>query len=161
MTDQPTIDVTRIERTYPAPPEVVWGLWTTPDGIGRWWAPDGFRTDVQALDLRPGGELVYTMTATAQEQIEFMRSVGMPLVTESRKRFTEVRRPNRLAYVSLIDFVPGHEPYEHLTTVEIEPAGDGSRVVMKVAPMHDEEWTARLVAGRTNELDNLGRLLAR
>jgi hypothetical protein len=25
-------------------------------------------------------------------------------------------------------------------------------------PMHDEEWTARLLAGRANELENLARL---
>ncbi len=44
-----------IERTVTATPERVWELWTTPEGISRWWAPDGFRTDVTTLDLRPGG----------------------------------------------------------------------------------------------------------
>jgi hypothetical protein len=27
-------------------------------------------------------------------------------------------------------------------------------------PMHDDVWTERLVAGRTNELDNLERVIA-
>jgi hypothetical protein len=31
---------------------------------------------------------------------------------------------------------------------------------MTVDPMHDDDWTQRLVAGRTNELDNLAAVLA-
>jgi uncharacterized protein YndB with AHSA1/START domain len=148
-----------IERTVTAAPETVWRLWTTPEGISRWWAPDGFRTDVDRLDLRVGGELVSTMTATAPEQVAFLEQNGLPLSTESRKVFTELEAPRRLAYRSLIDFVPGEEPYEHLTVVDLEPAGNGTRVVMQVEPLHDEVWTGRLLAGRANELENLARLV--
>ncbi|GAA2825906.1 LuxR C-terminal-related transcriptional regulator [Nonomuraea rubra] len=77
----------RITRTYPTTAEHVWQLWTTPGGIASWWSPDGFTVEVGKLDLRPGGDLVYTMTATAPEQIAFMESHGMPLSTESRKKF--------------------------------------------------------------------------
>jgi uncharacterized protein YndB with AHSA1/START domain len=152
--------MSRLERTYDAPPETIWDLWTTAAGIESWWAPDGYVTEVSELDLRPGGELVYAMTATAPEQVEFMKSAGMPLTTVSRKRFTELTPPTRLAYVSIIDFVPGEEPYEHLTVVDIQPDGDGSRVVMSIDPMHDDVWTERIVAGRGNELDNLAAVLA-
>lgn len=68
--------------------------------------------------------------------------------------------PSRLAYNSEVDFVPGHEPYEQLTTIDIESAGDEVVVTMTVEQMHDDEWTQRMLAGRANELDNLGRLLA-
>lgn len=149
-----------IERTIAASPVRVWELWTTPEGISRWWAPEGFRTDVTALELRPDGELVYTMTAVAPEQVAFMEQHGMPLATESRKYFTEVERPSRLAYRSVVDFVPDHEPYEQLTEVELQPVEGGTRVTMRVEPMHDEVWTQRLLAGRANELDNLAGLVA-
>ena len=152
-------DIT-IERTYPATAERVWELWTTPDGIERWWAPDGFEANVEKLELEPGGELIHSLTATGPEQIEFMQNAGMPLTTHARKRFTEVDPVSRLAYVSEVDFVPDVEPYEQLTTVELSPNPEGVRVVMTVEPMHDTVWTERLVAGRTNELDNLGRLIA-
>lgn len=151
---------TTIERTVPATPEQVWNLWVTPDGISQWWAPEGFRTDVTRLDLKPDGELVYTMTAVGPEQVAFMEQNGMPLVTESRKRFIEIAEPTRLSYQSLVDFVPDHAPYEQLTEIELEPTAGGTRVIMRVEPMHDEVWTERLVAGRSNELDNLARLLA-
>jgi uncharacterized protein YndB with AHSA1/START domain len=149
-----------IERHVSAAPERIWELWTTPEGISRWWAPDGFRTDVTTLQLRPGGALEYTMTAVAPEQVAFMEQNGMPLATGSRKRFTAIEEPTRLAYASIIDFVPGHDPYEQLTEVELLPAdGGGTHVVMRVEPLHDEVWTQRLLAGRANELDNLAALV--
>jgi uncharacterized protein YndB with AHSA1/START domain len=164
MTDQPppgTVDRIRIERTFDASAQTLWELWTTPAGIESWWAPDGFAVEVSKLELEPGGELIYTMTATAPQQIEFMRSSGMPLATESRKTFTELDAPTRLAYSSLVDFVPGVEPYEHLTVIDFSPAGERVEVVMTVYLMHDEVWTQRLIMGRENELDNLAKVVER
>ena len=151
----------RLERTYPTSAEQVWMLWTTSEGIESWWAPDGFTAKVHKLDLRPGGELVYTFTATAPEQVAFMTNAGMPLTTEAHKTFTELARPKRIAYNSVVDFVPGVKPYDQLTVVDLTPSGDRVRVVMTADPMHDDEWTQRLVMGRENELNNLGKLIER
>ena len=149
-----------LERTVPASATTIWDLWTTPEGIAQWWAPDGFRTTVSVLDLRPDGELVYTMTAEAPEVVAFMEQNGLPLATESRKYFTELDSPSRIAYRSVIDFVPDHAPYEHLTVVDLMPVEGGTRVVMQVEELHDDVWTERLLAGRANELENLARLVA-
>jgi uncharacterized protein YndB with AHSA1/START domain len=149
----------RIERTYPTSAEEVWRLWTTSDGIESWWAPDGFTCDVRKVDLRVGGELVYAFTATGPDQVEFMKGAGLPLTTEARKTFTEVLRPQRIAYQSLIDFVPGVDPYQELTVVDLTPSGDTVAVVMTMEPLHDELWTQRLVMGRENELDNLAKVI--
>jgi uncharacterized protein YndB with AHSA1/START domain len=150
----------QIERTYAAAPEEIWRLWTTAAGIEAWWAPDGFSVHVDALDLRPGGALTYTMTATGPEQVAFMEGAGLPLSTTSRKTFTAVEPTRRLAYTSLVDFVPGVEPYEFLTEVDLRPAPDGgTHVTMAADTMHDEEWTARLAAGRENEMDNLAKVV--
>jgi uncharacterized protein YndB with AHSA1/START domain len=161
MTSTPDRHTNQLEHAYAATPEEVWELWTTAPGIESWWAPDGFEVRVDKLELRPTGELVYTMTATAPQQIEFMRNAGMPLSTQSRKTFTEIDAPKRIAYDSLVDFVPGVEPYTFSTTVHIEPTDSGTVVTMTVEAMHDEEWTQRLLAGRANELDNLGTLVER
>ncbi|WP_433438190.1 hypothetical protein [Nonomuraea sp. CA-141351] len=59
------------------------------------------------------------------------------------------------------DFVPGHEPYEHLTTIDIEAAGDRTNVVMTVDPLHDETWTQQHRAHRGDELDNLEAAIRR
>jgi uncharacterized protein YndB with AHSA1/START domain len=150
-----------IRRTFPAPPELVWDLWTTPKGISAWWAPDGFKTTVTRLDLRPGGNLDYKLTATGPRQIAFLKQSGMPLSKVSHKVFVEVDRPTRLSYTSLIDFVPGQEPYVHLTAVSFDPTATGTEVVMRLGTMHDRGWTDRIVTGRSNELDNLAKLLVR
>lgn len=163
MTTRPSHrpNTARLERTYDASAELIWELWTTPAGLEEWFAPDGFQTRVSELELRPGGQLRYIMTATAPEQVAFMRSTGNPLSIEVRKTFTEAVAPTRLGYVSLIDFVPGHEAYEHLTTVDISPAGGGTHVVMTVDPLHDDVWTREYRAHRARELDNLEAALLR
>src|SRR5437016_8011814 len=143
----------RIERTYPTSAEEVWRLWTTSDGIESWWAPDGFKCEVRTLDLRPGGELVYALTATGPEQVEFMKGAGMPLTTEARKTFRELTQPTHIAYRSLIDFVPDVDPYQELTVVDLTPTGAGVRVVLPMDPPHDEVWPTRRVRGRKTGLD--------
>jgi hypothetical protein len=116
---------------------------------------------VSEVDLRPGGQLRFTMTVTGTEEVAFMRSTGNPLSIEVRKTFTEVASPTRLAYLSLIDFVPGQDPYEHLTTIDIRPAGDRANVIMTIDPLHDETWTQQYRAHRGNELDNLEAAIGR
>ena len=148
-----------IRRSYPASPEWIWEMWTTPDGIGAWWAPPGFRTAVDRLDIRVGGSLDYTMTAIGPEQIASRLQFGLPLTIRSHKEFTELVEPRRIAYSSLIDFVPGIEPYLHRTVVTLEPTSSGTAVEMWVDPLHDQEWTERTVLSRATELDNLLRLV--
>jgi uncharacterized protein YndB with AHSA1/START domain len=154
-TSTPSQDAVRYERTYDAPVELIWELWTTAAGLEEWFAPAGFESRVSEIDLRPGGQLRYTMTATGPEQVEFMRTTGNPLSAPVRKTFTEVAPLSRLAYSSLIDFVPGREPYEHLTTIDIESAGDAAIVVITLDALHDEDWTQQHRAHRVEELDNL------
>jgi len=160
MTTQP--EKIQIERSYSAAPEKIWELWTTAAGIESWWAPDGFTVHVDVLDFRVGGTLTYTMNATGPEQVAFMEGAGMPLSTTTHKTFTVVEPARRLAYSSLADFIPGVEPYEFLTTVELRPTDSGGTdVTMTADAMHDPEWTGRLAAGRANEMDNLGRVAGR
>jgi len=154
-------DAARIERTYEAPPELLWELWTTTAGLEEFWGADGFETRVSDLELKPGGQVCYRMTATAPEQVAFLEDLGLPLTNEFRRTFTEIAAPTRLAYLSVIDFVPGQEPYEHLTTVDFQPRGDGSQLIMTIDPLHDEGWTRDYRDHRANELDNLARAIER
>jgi uncharacterized protein YndB with AHSA1/START domain len=157
----PSPNAARLERTFDAAPELIWEMLTTPAGLEEWWGPDGFETSVTKLELRPGGEVRYTMTATDSQQVEFVKSLGLPLTSEFRRSLTEVTPPSRLAYMSLIDFMPDQEPYEHLTVIDIEPAGRRTRVVMTLDPLHDEEWTHEYGDHRAKELENLQLALRR
>ena len=146
-------------REYAAPVEDLWGLWTTREGIESWWGPDGFTVEVEELDLHVGGEMRYTMAATAPEQVEFMRKAGLPLSTEVRLTYTAVRPYELLGYETFADFIPGVEPYAVGTTVQFQRIPLGGRMTLRFDRMHDEAWTQRARLGRESELAKLGRLL--
>jgi len=150
-----------IERTLKAPIAEIWDMWTTKEGLESWWGPDGFAVKVHTLDLRPGGELRYAMTAVAPDQIQFMKNAGMPVTTENRGRYVEVVPPARLVFTQVADFIPGVEPYDVATTVELEAAAEGVRLVLTIDAMHDEHWTQMAVMGWEGELDKLARALQR
>jgi uncharacterized protein YndB with AHSA1/START domain len=149
-----------LERTLKASIAEVWELWTTRDGIESWWGPEGFSVAVRDLDLRPGGELVYAMSAVGPDQVEYMAKAGMPLVTEHRLTYTRIDPPRLLAYRDLADFIPGVEPYEVNTVVELSEADDGVRMVLTFDAMHDDRWTQLAVMGRESEAGRLEALLA-
>ena len=148
-----------IERSFQAPVEEVWKLWTTKDGIESWWGPDGFAVKVHTIDVRRGGELLYDMTAIAPEQIEFLKKAGMPLTTPSRVTFVEVAPMKRLAFNQVADFIPGVKPYEVNHSVDFETSGLSVRMVLTMDAMHDDYWTKMATMGWENEFDRLGRLL--
>jgi uncharacterized protein YndB with AHSA1/START domain len=148
-----------LERTYDAPVEDVWELWTTKEGIESWWGPEGFSVTVRQLDLRPGGQLLYAMTAVAPAQVGFMKRAGMPVTTEARLTYTEIVPHRRLAYTHLADFIPGVPPYEVATIVELKPSAQGVRMVLTFEAMHDEEWTQRAIGGWESGLGRLAKVI--
>jgi uncharacterized protein YndB with AHSA1/START domain len=156
---QPARRKVRIERIFNADVEEVWELWTTKDGIESWWGPDGFEVKVRKLDFRPGGELLYDMTAIAPDQIDFMRKAGMPLTTPSLVTYTEVVPRTRFAFTQLADFIPNVKPYKVAMTVEFDTTPEGVRMLLTLDAMHDEYWTKMAVMGWENELDKLAKLL--
>lgn len=146
-----------LERTFKAPIEDVWALWTTPRGVESWWGPEGFSVTVQSMDLQVGGQLRYTMTATAAPQIGFMKQHGMPLSTLATITYTEIEPLRRLGYQHRVDFVPGVTAYDTGTLVELEQLPDGVRMRLIIDAMHNEEWTQRAVMGWESELEKLAR----
>jgi uncharacterized protein YndB with AHSA1/START domain len=147
------------ERTYQHSAEEVWNLWTTKAGIESWWGPEGFTVTVNELDLKVGGGIIYTMTATGPDQIAFMKQADAPLASDTIVTFTELDAPRRLAYSTLADFIPGVTPYDVNTVVDIESTGDGVHMSITVDVMHDELWTERSRMGEEMQLLKLDALL--
>lgn len=148
-----------LERVYQAPIEDIWELWTTKEGIESWWGPEGFTVEVRKLDLRAGGELLYAMTATDAPQVEFMTKAGMPLTSELRIVYTEVVHLRRIAYTHLADFIPGVEPYDVASLVELQPLEAGVRQILTFDAMHEEPWTQHAIMGWESELGRLAKVL--
>jgi uncharacterized protein YndB with AHSA1/START domain len=160
-TPAPSPNASQLHRTYGAPPNLVWEMLTTPSGLEEWMMPDGFESRVTQLELKPGGRLRYALTASAPEQVAFVQDLGLALSSEFQRTYTEVSAPSRLAYLSVIDFIPGEQPYEHLTVVEIEPAGNRTTLAMTLDPLHDKTWTEQYRDHRDGELDKLAAAIER
>jgi uncharacterized protein YndB with AHSA1/START domain len=150
----------KFERSYDAPVEDLWDLWTTKEGFESWWGPQGFRVEVHKLDLRLGGELLYDMIAAGAEEIEHMKSAGMPVSHETRGTFVEIQTHSRLKILHVIDFIPGVKPYENNIAVEFIPEGASVRMVVTIDPHQDEEWTRMAGEGFASQLTKLPAALA-
>ena len=148
-----------LEREVAAGPEEVWSLWTTLSGIESWWGPPGFSVTVRSIDVRPGGSLIYMMTATAPEMVEYMEKSGMPESSEVVVTYQEVTPLRRLKYLNLIDFVPGVAPYHVTNQVDLFPTANGTRMELSFDRHHDEMWTQRATMGWEGQLGKLTGLI--
>lgn len=50
-----------IERTFKAPRELIWKMFSDPFHLVRWWGPKGFTNPVCELDFRVGGRWRHVM----------------------------------------------------------------------------------------------------
>jgi uncharacterized protein YndB with AHSA1/START domain len=51
----------RLTRTFKAPIDLMWEVWTSPEHIVNWWGPNGFTNTIHKMDFREGGEWKLTM----------------------------------------------------------------------------------------------------
>ncbi len=146
-----------IARVYRASLQDVWDLWTTKEGFESWWGPEGFRGDVREIDARAGGVLRYEMAADTAEMIATMEGAGQPASHPVTARFSVFEPRTRLVLTSMIDFLPGVEPYENDITVTFEPLGDSVRMTVTLSGMHDPAFTQMQKEGFTSQLSKLDR----
>ena len=58
-----TKDAVVIERTFDAPVDLIWQLWTDPEHFKQWYGPQGFTVPVADMDLRVGGKRTICMAS--------------------------------------------------------------------------------------------------
>ncbi|MFO1061805.1 MAG: SRPBCC domain-containing protein [Dongiaceae bacterium] len=146
-----------VERSYRAPVEALWALWTTKAGFESWWGPEGFRVEVHVLEARESGRLEYDMIADSAEAIAAMQRLGEALSHATRGWFAEFRPHARLRLMHVIDFIAGVEPYESTIEVDFHAAGDRTRMVVTLHPHRDPHWTQMAAEGFRSQLTKLDR----
>lgn len=52
-----------ISRTFNAPLELVWKMFSDPYHLAQWWGPQGYTNRVERLEFRTGGRWVHVMIA--------------------------------------------------------------------------------------------------
>jgi len=75
-----------INRSFDAPIETMFEVWTNPDHFSKWLAPTGFEMKFFRADIKPGGSTFYCMTS---ENIKLF----------GRAEYLEVKKPNQLKYM--------------------------------------------------------------
>ena len=149
-----------IDRTLKASVEKVWRMWTTKDGLEKWWGPEHFSSTVRHLDVRAGGRFEIVMTAKLPEIIAQLKASGMGESSVAKGDYTVVEANRRLVYTNAVDFVPGVPPYTSTTVVEMSAApSGGTRLIVTNDVMHDEQWTAMATMGWTQQIGKLEKLL--
>jgi uncharacterized protein YndB with AHSA1/START domain len=149
-----------IDRTLKASVDKVWRMWTTKEGLEKWWGPENFSSTVRHLDVRAGGRFEIVMTATLPEIIAHLKAAGLGESSVAKGDYTVVEPNRRLAYTNAVDFVPGVPPYTTTTVVEMSAApGGGTKLIVTNDVMHDEQWTSMATMGWTQQIGKLEKLL--
>jgi uncharacterized protein YndB with AHSA1/START domain len=149
-----------IDRTLKASVDKVWRMWTTKEGLEKWWGPENFSSTVRHLDVRAGGRFEIVMTATLPEIIAHLKAAGLGESSVAKGDYTVVEPNRRLAYTNAVDFVPGVPPYTTTTVVEMSAApGGGTKLIVTNDVMHDEQWTSMATLGWTQQIGKLEKLL--
>lgn len=76
-----------ITRTFDAPRELVFKVWTDPEHFGKWWGPKGFSLNVSQMDVRPGGKFLGSQKSPEGH------------VMWGKFVYQEVNAPEKLAFV--------------------------------------------------------------
>jgi len=125
-----------IERTFDAPVELIWQLWTQPEHFKHWYGPAGFTVPVAEMDVRVGGKHLFCME-TSDGSMK-MWSTG---------EYTEVVPNVRLVYTeSMADehgnVMNGEHPATTIVTVLLEDVGGRTKMVMTHAGVPTNEGGA-------------------
>lgn len=133
----------RFERRFAHPPEKVWRLLTTPEGLARWFPA---RVEFDALEVGSAMRFVFT-----QEDVDHAKDAGVDDVPlASGGVILEVDPPRVFAFDWL------GEPIRF----ELEPDGAGCRLVFTHVFDRDEAQAPRNAGGWHVCLDGLDAALA-
>lgn len=117
-----------INRSFNAPLELMFKMWTEPKHFAKWLAPTGFNMEFIRADIKSGGSTFYFMSNDS----------GMKMF--GRANYLEITKPNRLKYTQQFcdekENITRHPmaptwPETMLTTVELTEEGpDRTRVTI-------------------------------
>jgi uncharacterized protein YndB with AHSA1/START domain len=156
-----------INRSFDAPIELMYEMWTDPKHIARWLPPTGMEMSYLRADIRPGGSSFFEMHA------------GKDVQMYGRIAYLEMRQPDRILYtqqfcdakenVTRHPFAPTW-PETMLTVVTLTPEGTNqTRVTVTWEPQgkltHEELETflkerGGMTQGWTGSFDKLEAYLA-
>ena len=134
-----------LKRRLKAPPAKVYGAWTEPDKLTKWFGPAGAETLEAETDARVGGRF-HVLMRTADGELHGVSGIYREVVPDERLVFTWAWRttPDR----------------ESLVTVTLKGDGDGTLLTLLHEQFFDEEARDRHQFGWSGALDKLEAFFA-
>ena len=129
-------------RVFDAPTEQVFGLFTDPTQLAKWWGPHGFTTPEIQIDLRVGGSLRFTMQPPEGEAFHLSGD------------FLEIQPPSKLRFTFRWD-EPVPDDRETVAAVSLESLGGRTSVTLTQGDFATEE---RLELHRSGWADSFEKL---
>ena len=126
MTDPTPTPAVVIERSFDAPVELIWKLWTDPEHFKAWYGPDGATIPVATMDVRLGGRRLVCME---------MHTPTGPMQMWFTGEYRDVVENRRLVYTEAMSDERGNVA---------EPSGPGHPAITEVRVELEE------LDGRTN-----------
>jgi uncharacterized protein YndB with AHSA1/START domain len=137
-----------IRRVLPAVPSAVFGAFTAPDELAKWWGPEHF--SVPSLEYNPRVGDSY--------RIEMQPPEGDPFYLTGK--FHEVDPPARLAYTFGWED-PDPDDIENLVELSFRDLGESTEVVLTQGPFKTGPRRELHRNGWTDSFDKLARFLSR
>jgi uncharacterized protein YndB with AHSA1/START domain/predicted Ser/Thr protein kinase len=142
--------IVRLEQVVPAPAEDVFAAWTDPAEMTDWYAPtDEFKTPIAEVDLKPGGRYRVGMKPPKEDQPRIVTG-----------EYCRVDPPHLLSFTWA--WQPPHaDVHETQMTLEFQPRGDTTNVILTHERFRDEKLRKSHSEGWTGCLSRLARKFAR
>ena len=131
-------------RRIKARPSIVFDALATPEGIARWWGPDGGRVLVAETDSQVGGRV----------RVRFRMLDGSE--HESSGEYLEVVKPERLS-MSWRWTGGAEDPGESLIEIRLRAVAEDTELSFTHSRLRDEESRRSHEEGWTGALDKLER----
>ena len=134
MTDDRELrDGVVIERSFDAPTNLIWQMWTDPEHFKAWYGPDGASIPVAKMDVRVGGTRLVCMAVQSPDGPMQMWFTGeyREVVENVRLVYTESisDEHGNLSSPSDIDMADRH-PMTTEVRVELEDLGGRTKMVL-------------------------------
>ena len=126
-------DAVTIERSFDAPVELIWQLWTDSRHFAAWYGPDGATIPVAQMDVRVGGTRLVAMAVQTPNGPMQMWFTGeyLEVVENERLVYTESMAVEHGNVLSPADMgMPEGHPTTTEVRVELEDVGGRTKMVM-------------------------------
>ena len=153
--DNGSQDAVVIERTFDAPVDLIWQMWTEPEHFRAWYGPDGATIPVAKMDVRVGGSRLVCMEMQTPNGTMQMWFTGeyRDVVENKRLVYTESMSDEHGNVLSPSDMgMPDGHPTTTEVRVELEDVGGRTKMVMTHVGIPEDSPGA---AGWTMAFDKL------